>query len=35
VSVREGELTVTDRGRRVGIAGRAVVVLEGRLLLPD
>jgi hypothetical protein len=29
------ELTITDRGRRVGIAGRAVVMLEGRLLPPD
>jgi PhzF family phenazine biosynthesis protein len=35
VSRRGGELTVTDRGGRVGIAGRAVVVLEGRLLLRD
>jgi len=35
VSARQGELRVTDRGERVGIAGAAVVVLEGSLFLPD
>lgn len=33
VSKRQGELTVTARGERVGIAGHAVVVLEGTLRL--
>jgi PhzF family phenazine biosynthesis protein len=33
VSKRQGELTVTNRGERVGIAGRAVFVLEGTLTI--
>ncbi len=33
VSRRQGELIVTDRGERVGIAGRAVFVVDGTLHL--
>lgn len=33
VSARQGELTVTSRGDRVGIAGHATVVLEGTLTI--
>lgn len=33
VSKRQGELTLTNRGERVGIAGQAVIVLEGSLLV--
>jgi len=33
VSKRQGELTLTDRGERVGIAGQVVFVIEGTLHL--
>lgn len=33
VSARGGELTLTDRGERVGIAGHAVIVLAGTLTI--
>lgn len=35
LSARGGELRCEDRGERVSIAGRAVLVMEGTLLLPD
>ena len=35
ISTRGGRLWCEDRGERVGLAGRAVLYLEGRIFVPS